>query len=481
MAVEKTAVRNQVSLFGLTLDSLVPEGHVARLIGMFVSDLDLKALGFSRRGRSERGAPSYAAELLLGAWIYGYFKHIRSSRGLERACHDDVGLIWLTGHQPPDHNTLWRFWRDNGVAIGKLFKATAMVAHECGLVGMELVAVDGTKVQTCGGMRLGHSEKSLAKYAARLDREVAELERQIEAAGASLPAGGPDTDLRLELADKEFIRSKVAAAQAELKRSDLKAMIPHEPEARVMHTTHGQMMCYNAQGVADRKCGVLVAAALTNEANDSQQLTPMIGKVEQTMGQVADLALADTGYNVLAEFGKAEVAGYNVLVNSRTNGEDKGIEVQGPVPPKAHDFIYDKEADTVTCPVQGTQLLASGKPKPTKNKKAMRQVFRCKNLDCPLRAACSKDKNGRSVEITPNHHLRAENRARGQTPEGKALLAQRKTIIEPVFGQIKHNGGFRKFSFMGLKKAEVQWLFICALHNLRKIFKAKTAATRLQA
>jgi transposase len=84
MAVEKMAIRNQGSLFPFTLEDLLPEGHVARLIEAFVSDVGLEALGLSRRGRGERGAPSYAPELLLGAWIYGYFKHIRSSRGLER-------------------------------------------------------------------------------------------------------------------------------------------------------------------------------------------------------------------------------------------------------------------------------------------------------------------------------------------------------------------------------------------------------------
>lgn len=467
------AVRNQGSLFGFSLESLLPAGHVARLIEAFVSELGLEALGLSRRSPSERGAPSYAPELLLSAWIYGYFKQIRSSRGLERACYDDIGLIWLTGNQAPDHNTLWRFWRDNADAIGKLFKSTAVVAKQCGLVGMELVALDGTKVLTAGGMRQGWKEKSLSKYAARLDREVAELERRIEAAGASLPAEGWDVELRLDLADKQEVRAKVSAALAELKLAGQKVMVPHERESRCMHTLNGPKMCYNPQAAVDSLCGVIVAATATNDENDSKQLTPMITKVEQTVGEVPELTVADTGYNTLDEFGKADALGYNVLVSSGTHGEGRGLEPQeGPTPPEPYDFIYDKQADTVKCPVQGTMLVRAGKPKPTRNKKAMMQVFRCKNMDCPLRAACSKDRKGRTVEITPHHHLRAQNRERGKTPEGADLLARRKTIVEPVFGQIKHNDGFRKFSFMGLKKAEAQWLFICAIHNLRKIFKA---------
>ena len=472
MAVEKKALRDQVCLFAVTLEDMVPKGHLSRLVDQFVSGVGLDALGLRRRRRGECGAPSYAPDLLLSVWIYGYFKKIRSSRMLERACRDDIGLIWLTGGQAPDHNTLWRFWRDNAKAVGLLFKATALTAVESGMAGVELVALDGTKVLSAGGMRQGYVDKSLAKYAARLEREVAEIEREVGAAGADLPEDAALCNTKALLADKQLVQAKVSAARKTLEMARQKALIPHEPEARSMLTGGGSRMCYNAQAVADSGSGVVLAAALTNEANDAHQLTTMIAAVGQTVGKTPALTLADSGYNTLDEFGKAQEAGYDVLVNSCNHGEDRDLDRPENGRPEVHEFIYNKDADTVTCPRQGIELTRIGKPRRRKDaNKTEFQLFICKNLECPLRQACSKDKRGRTVEISPQHHLREKNRVRGKTEEGKRLLKRRKAVIEPVFGQIKHNEGFRKFSFMGLQKAEAQWLFICAVHNLRKIFK----------
>ena len=74
--------------------------------------LDLEELGFGEgASRVERGRPHYGLKLLLKAWLYGYMNNIRSQRELEKACRENVGLIWLLGREEPDHNTLWRFWR----------------------------------------------------------------------------------------------------------------------------------------------------------------------------------------------------------------------------------------------------------------------------------------------------------------------------------------------------------------------------------
>lgn len=473
MAVEKKAVRNQMGLFVRTLDDLVPPGHLSRLVEEFVAGCGMERLGFRSRGRSESGAPSYPADMLLSVWIYGYFKRIRSSRQLERACRDDIGLIWLTGGQKPDHNTLWRFWNANAKAIGEVFKATVLTAVGSGLAGTELVALDGTKVLSAGGMRKGYVQTSLTKHAARLDREIATLEAEIAGSGTSQSAADAAMDgAAALLAEKQSSRARVSAALKTLDKSGQKALIPHEPQARSMKTPNGPRMGYNAQAAGDDSSGVLLAAELTDEANDAHQLTPMIAMVEENVGRAPSVTVADSGYNTLSEYGKAEAAGYEVLVYTSSEGEDRDLDRPRDGRPEAHEFIYDEQAKSVTCPRQGTLFTRTGNPKRRKDSQStVVQVFTCRNMECPLRAACSKNKRGRVVEITNNHHLRARNMKRGKTPEGAKLLKRRKAIIEPVFGQIKHNEGFRKFTFMGLEKARTQWLFICAIHNLKKIFK----------
>src|SRR5579872_5780684 len=111
----------QQFLFPPALEDWVPADHPARFLREFVDQLDLPALGFALPVAVE-GRPPYAPGLLLKIWLYGYFHRIRSTRKLETACREHLSLLWLTGFIQPDHNSLWRFWRDNKKALRAVFK-----------------------------------------------------------------------------------------------------------------------------------------------------------------------------------------------------------------------------------------------------------------------------------------------------------------------------------------------------------------------
>ena len=106
-----------------------------RFLRAFVDARDLAGRGFRPRENAE-GAPHYALDLLLKVWLYGYWKGMRSTRRLEEACRDSLPLVWLTGRHTPDHNTLWRFFRENRRALREVFRAGVRVAAEQGLIGM---------------------------------------------------------------------------------------------------------------------------------------------------------------------------------------------------------------------------------------------------------------------------------------------------------------------------------------------------------
>ena len=135
MSLEIFANHKKTFLFPVALEDFVPKDHPARFIRAFVESLDLNALGFAQRIAKE-GRPSYSADLMLSIWIYGFFMKIRSSRNLEKACMDSVGMIWLTGMNYPDHNSIWRFFKKNREAIKKVFKQSVLLANS-----MELVSV----------------------------------------------------------------------------------------------------------------------------------------------------------------------------------------------------------------------------------------------------------------------------------------------------------------------------------------------------
>jgi hypothetical protein len=132
----------------------------------------------------------------LKIWLYGYYHRIRSTRKLEIACREHLSLLWLTGLIQPDHNSLWRFWRDNRKALRHIFKQTVQVAVRAGAVGLALQALDGTKIQAaCSGPR-GWSREYMEKLPGQLDAALEEIEvkvveekADVESPGYRLPAG----------------------------------------------------------------------------------------------------------------------------------------------------------------------------------------------------------------------------------------------------------------------------------------------------
>jgi len=134
---------NQQRLFPRRLEDWLDERHPARFIREFVESLSLKKLGFHEH-KLRTGRPPYSTELKLKIWVYGYFKKIYSTRGLEAATYDNVGMMWLSGEHHPDHNVLWDFWDKNKKAIRKVFRKVTHVARRSGWIGMEIHVLDGT-------------------------------------------------------------------------------------------------------------------------------------------------------------------------------------------------------------------------------------------------------------------------------------------------------------------------------------------------
>src|SRR5271155_5824693 len=115
--------RSQSTFFPAMLDDYVAEDNPVRAVDAFVDGLDLGKLGFGRVAPLEQGRPCYHPATLLKIYIYGYLNRVPSSRRLERECQRNIELVWLTGHLAPDFKTIADFRKDNGKAIGEVFRS----------------------------------------------------------------------------------------------------------------------------------------------------------------------------------------------------------------------------------------------------------------------------------------------------------------------------------------------------------------------
>lgn len=518
MPLEIRADHSAILLFPPSVEEWVPSDHPARFIREVVLSLSLKDLGIKVRETTE-GHPSYDPRLLLSAWLYGYLHRMRSSRELERACYEHIGLIWLLGRHTPDHNTLWRFFRDNRSALKSVFATIVHSAVSSGLVGMALHAVDGTKIQARSSNRTGYHEKQLSSMLTKLDVKIEQTLREIEQidrqehhdndksddndsfhSGYGLPKALTDpavlketvaeslrqeraarrTDLEEQHKRLETERTAARAAQALLLKEGRTHHHPAEPEARVMQlsgTPGGRAFSYNAQIAVDRQSGLILAEYVTTAENDQNQLVPVMEQVRSITGQLPADTVADAGYFTYEELHRLEQKDYKATIALRpsTSGEGQG-------PYHFTRFGYDAEQDELICP-EGERLpFLQERSRELRDFRYTARRYQCQSAgSCKVRNECTKNAKGRLVDISITQPLIDKQLARGRTDEGKEHLRYRKAIVEPVFAWIKSHGAFKRFNAFGLANAQAQWTMVAIAHNLKRILaqwkKQKIALT----
>lgn len=462
MSYEIRANYAEQYLFPPSLEDFVPQDHPARFIREFVDSLDLRGMGFKVR-ESEEGRPNYGVDLLLKVWLYGYFENIRSTRKLEKACCQHVGLLWLTGLHYPDHNTLWRFYRDNRRALKGVFVQGVRLAVKGGLVGMILNAVDGRKIRADVSRGSGLHEEKLKELLRRLNESVEEVCDQIEEAEEQ--EEGKEYRLPDKLSKKERLRDFVQRGLEELEKEGESHLSLTDKEGRMMITGEGIKFAYNAQSVVDTRAGIIVGAEVVQEESDNFELVEMLDRVKENVGKVAKETLADAGYFSGEELKKAEDNSYEVLVDTTIveKKDSSGSEFE------IWNFRYDREVDVWICPKGG--VLRFEREQKRMDKGYTVRVYRCQGYEgCVHRWECSKSKKGRTIKVSP-YHLAIVNQLEKQKKAGKKeLLKRRKTIVEPVFGIIKQALNFRRWTVRGLENVRAQWFLICTAINLRKIY-----------
>jgi transposase len=281
-------------------------------------------------------------------------------------------------------------------------------------------------------------------------------------AGAQSTEGNAEPPADPLLREAEALKEELAAKLTTLDEAGVGHLHEAEPEARMMKGRGTHALGYNAQVVVDHDSDLIVACDVVNEQNDLTQLRPMLERVNETLGRVADNSVGDTGYANGDQLKDTEALGMSVIVSLRDEPDAKGEYS------KAY-FRYDAESDVYVCP-QGERLVQIGTNKSHATTQHPDAIYRCHNKTCPVRAACTKNPRGRQIRRPYGEEARARQAQKQQDPRMRLLLSLRKEIVEHIFGIVKGIDGFRRFTVRGLEKARAQWALVCTAVNLRKLY-----------
>lgn len=407
----------QLCLVPSDLGCLLPADHTVRIFNQMVDlDLDLSQLIKNPVNSERHGRPSYDPVMLLKIVLYGYMVGLHSSRGVESACIERIDFRFLTGGLTPSFSTITKFRSEHAETLAALFLQSISIALNDDLIEMKDVAFDGTKI-------LAQASKHKAMSYERMQLKVIQLHAEIEALKIERRTASVRRQKEIQR-DLEFKQERLVIIQVqkfalEDRHIELNGELPKEkdqrnftdPESRIMKKGAGFEQCYNAQAAVDKSSQIIVAAYVTQACNDKQQLEPLVDLTVAHLGVLPDRGLADAGY-----FSEAVV-------------------------------------ESLKSRYENTEWLISPG-----------RVAHGANSNEPPRGRIPRD-----ISVA------ALMRRKLSTKTGKAAYAQRKAIVEPAFGQIKEaNLEFRRFSFRGLKKVSVEWLLVCAAHNLLKVVRRRS-------
>jgi transposase len=467
--------RRQPTLLPSCLDDYVSEDNAARVIDVFVDELDLKSLGFDVTPAAT-GRPAYHPGTLLKLYVYGYLNRVSSSRRLEREAQRNVELMWLTGKLAPDHKTIANFRKDNGPAIQGACAHFVVLCRQIGLFTQALAAVDGSKFKA-----VNTRDKNFT--VTKLKKRIEQVAEHIAGYLADL-----DTADRLEgeavEARAEKLKDKIATLRAQMQA--LKAMETQveasadgqvsltDPDARSMATSGrgSGIVGYNVQSVVDAEHHLIVAHDIVMTGSDRQQLAAMSEKAKAAMGVDSLEMLADRGYFSGEEIVACEAIGVTPYVPKPLTSNAKAEGRFG-----KQDFTYVADQDAYRCPAGA--LLPHHMTTVERGLTLHRYWDRASCQSCALKPQCTPSVERRVTRWEHEATIEAMQRRMDLAPQSPMKLRRR--IVEHPFGTIKAWMGHTHFLMKRLTNVKTEISLHILAYNLKRVMQILGAAPLMAA
>ena len=500
--VYKSYNQNDNLLFPHCIGDFIPENDPVRVLDAIVEHLDISAIEASYKGG---GASSFAPRMLLKVILYAYLQNIHSGRKMEAMLKRDVNFMWLSGMQRPDFNTI-NLFRKNRLAdvMDDIFTQVVQMLVDAKFVSLEVQYIDGTKIEANANKytfvwkkatktnqdKLDHKVKSILREAERvLNMELKdesdnvmtaeEMQKRTDEILARMDEKGIcDKKLRKEVTKvkeesvpkmKEYEEKlEIAGERGSYSKTDKDATFMRMKEDAM---NNGQTKPgYNVQIATENQ--FITNYGLYSSPTDQGTLIPFLNSFEDRYGVRSSTVCADSGYGSEMNYEHmvskqiTPFVKYNMFHAEMKRKRRKNAFL-------IENMFYNKELDFHVCPMgQHLEFVKQIKEKSDLGYESTKSVYRAKDCSrCPLRSMCYKGKhNARTIEVNHrNNELRAMARELLTSDEGLMHRSRRPIEPEAVFGQIKYDNHFKRFSYRGKRLVNAEFAAIAVAHNIRKM------------
>ena len=497
----KSDNRKQDLLLPPSLEELVPENHLVRVVDAVIDRLDISNILSTYRGG---GNSAFNPKMMLKVLVFAYLSNVYSSRRIEELLKRDIYFMWLSGMGRPDFRTI-NYYRGKRLRDGfdSVFTQVVQLLHEEGFVSLKVQYIDGTKIESAANKYTfvwrGSVEKHDSKLKARTEALLNQIERNHAIENEENPVSG---ELTADEVTKRVERIKAKVDTENLNKEERKAIREMEkdavpgmkrykeqlatmgtrnsysktdPDATFMRMKEDAMLNgqlkpgYNVQMSTENQ--FITNFGIYQRPTDTLTMISYLESFSSRYGVQSQEIVADSGYGSEENYeymfsnGMVPYVKYNMFhVGQRRKFRNDPFRVS--------NLFYNPQEDFYVCPMgqrmrfirQEKRYTASGYQQTV----SIYGATRCEG--CPLRGQCHKSNRNRQIEV--NHTLDGyKARARELLTGERGLRHRRSRPVEPeaVFGQIKECGKFRRLRLKGLTGARIEFGLKALAHNLRKL------------
>ena len=500
----KSDNRKQNLLLPPSLDELVPENHMVRVVDAVLDRLDISDILSTYRGG---GNSAFNPKMMLKVLVFAYLSNVYSSRRIEELLRRDIYFMWLAGMKRPDFRTI-NYYRGKRLKEGfdTVFTQVVRLLHEEGFVSLKVQYIDGTKIESVANKYTFVWRGSVEKYDARLKAKTEALLRQIEQNHAIENQENPvPEELTAEEVTKRVERIKEKVDADNLGKEERKALkqietdsVPRmnrykeqletmgsrnsysktDPDATFMRMKEDAMLNgqlkpgYNVQISTENQ--FITNFGIYQRPTDTLTMISYLESFKARYGMQSEEIVADSGYGSEENYeymfsnGMTPYVKYNMFHVEQRRGYRNN-------PFRVSNLFYNPDDDFYVCPMgQKLKFIRQEKRYTASGYQQTVSVYRaCRCEGCPLRGQCHKSKRDRQIEV--NHTLddyKARARELLTSEQGIKHRSNRPIEPEAVFGQIKECGRFRRLRLKGLTGAKIDFGLKALAHNLRKLAQA---------